>query len=108
MGNAVDNIITREESAAMICFKAVQWICTENMPLSKYESLMTLLSDLNISHIGALRYSDRIGYRSYDTACEILPAMSTVDEKIKEKLRAYFVVRILTDESTDSDIMQDS
>ena len=102
MGKAVDNIITREESAAIICFKAVQWLCTEDMPLSKYESLMTLLTDLNVPHIGALQYSDRIGYRSYDTACEILHAMSTViDEKIEEKLRASPAITILTDESTD-------
>ena len=90
------------DSAVIVCFKAVQWLCIEDMPLSIYKSLMTLLSDLNIRHIGGLCYSDRIGYRSYDTACEILHAMSTViDEKIKEKLWASSVITILTDESTD-------
>lgn len=102
MKKAVNKALTTEENAILVCFKAVHWLCQENIPLSKYHSLMTFLQSVNTPNITSLQLTDKINYSSYDTALDILQAISdTTDKQITEKMKASPVCTILTDESTD-------
>ena len=80
--------------------KVVYWLASENLPLSKYESLMQLLKDLEVPKIASLKI--RVDYESYYTANEILSAISSqIDKEVNEKIEDSPVVTLLSDESTD-------
>ena len=40
--------------------KVVYWLASENLPLSKYESLMQLLKDLEVPKIASLKIRESI------------------------------------------------
>ena len=80
----------------------MHWLATENMALSKYESLMGLLQDLDVPGLDYLKVGERIDYQSYYSANELLQAISDVlDERITDTLKKSPFVTIFADESTD-------
>ena len=47
MNDAITHIENKEERAIHVGMKAIYWLAKENLPLTKYESLMELLKKLN-------------------------------------------------------------
>ena len=95
---AVAKAFTEEDEAMIKAMKVVYWLASENLPLSKYESLMQLLKDLEVPKIASLKI--RVDYESYYTANEILSAISSqIDEEVNEKIEDSPVVTLLSDES---------
>lgn len=82
--------------------KVVHWLATENMPLSKYETLMKLLNELEVPGLGCLQIGNKIDYQSYYSANEMPEALSDVlDDETNEKIEKSPCVTIFADESTD-------
>ena len=101
MAKAVDTIYSDKDKAILVCFKAVNWLCCESLPLSKYTSLMSLLKDVNTPDINLLAVDKRTDYTSYKSAADILLAMSDqINGVVTQQLKYSPVLTILTDEST--------
>jgi len=102
MKTAVENSKIEEDRAVIKCLKVVYWLASENLPLSKYESLMKLLKRLDVPELDCLQIGKRIDYESYYSANEMLEAISDdIDEEITEKLKLSPCVTVFADESTD-------
>ena len=85
----------------MKAMKAVYWMASENLPMTKDESMMQLLKDLGVP-IACLQVSERVDYKSYYTDNEILSAISgQIDAEVSERIERSPFVIILADESTD-------
>ena len=84
---------TKQEKAVAISMKAVFWMCSENLPLSKLSSLMELLKLLGVPNIEHLKIGKRIDYTGCNSACGFLKVLSDVVDAN--------LVTVLTDESTD-------
>ena len=86
-----------QDKAALVLLKCVHWLCVENIPLSKFKSLQTLLHDLGLQDIVLLKEM-AIQYQSYFSALELAESLSdVVEEELKEKLAKSPVVSALTD-----------
>ena len=93
---------TKQEKAVAIAMKAVFWMCSENLPLSKFSSLMELLKLLGVPNIEYLKIGKRIDYTGYNSACGFLKVLSDViDANLVTKTADSPVITVLTDESTD-------
>ncbi|KAK3747890.1 hypothetical protein QZH41_001354 [Actinostola sp. cb2023] len=93
---------SQEDEAVIKALKVVYWLASENLPMSKYESLMQLLKELEVPKIECLKVNNRIDYESYYTANELLSAISSqIDEELDKKIEKSPVVTVLADESTD-------
>ena len=102
MSVALKRSYEAHDTALIKAMKSVHWLASENLPLSKYESFVHLLKDLEVPGLEGLAVSSRLSYESYYTATELLEAMSaTVDDKINAKLADSPFIAILADESTD-------
>ena len=102
MSVALKRSYEAHDTALIKAMKSVHWLVSENLPLSKYESFVHLLKDLEVPGLEGLAVSSRLSYESYYTATELLEAMSaTVDDKINAKLADSPFIAILADESTD-------
>ena len=89
------------DCAASTLLKVTHWICTEGIPLSKFQSLLDLLHDVGVTDIALLRQR-KIHYESAITASDMLEALSAVlEDNIKHKLDKSPFVTALADESTD-------
>ncbi|XP_048236880.1 zinc finger protein 862-like [Haliotis rufescens] len=100
---AVSGAKSKEERAIVTCLKVVYWMAKEGVPLSKYESLLSLLSDLNTPNVESLSVNNHVTYASYKSACGFLDAISTtIDRSVTETLHKSPVLTILTDESMDT------
>ena len=98
---SLSKMFIEEDEAIMKAMKAVYWMASENLPMTKYESMMQLLKDLGVP-IACLKVSERVDYESYYTANEILSAISTqIDAEVSERIERSPFVTILADESTD-------
>ena len=78
MTAAINNVKCKQDEAIIKTLKLVNWFACENVPLSKFESLMNLLKELIVPGLGSLNIGDRIDYNSYYTAQELLEAISDV------------------------------
>ena len=98
---SLSKMFIEEDEAIMKAMKAIYWMASENLPMTKYESMMQLLKDLGVP-IACLKVSERVDYESYYTANEILSAISTqIDAEVSERIERSPFVTILADESTD-------
>ena len=92
----------KQEKAVAIAMKAVFWMCSENLPLSKFSSLMELLKLLGVPNIEHLKIGKRIDYTGYNSACGFLKVLSDViDANLVTKMADSPVITVLTDDSTD-------
>ena len=91
-----------EDIAGKLALKVVYWMVTEDLPLSKFPSLIQLMKDLHVPNIDKLQVSEKVKYDSYTSAVGFLQALSSsADEDLKSKLKASSAVTVLADESTD-------
>ena len=91
-------IFSEQERGAHVAARAAHWIVTENLPLSKYKSLIGLLKDLNTPDVCHLQVSDKIGYDSSDAFDGFLEAMSqVVEEQIQEEMTEAEIMTVLVD-----------
>ena len=66
---------TDEDEAILKAMKACYWLINEDLPLSKYQSLMELLRHLGVPRLETLKVKDQEAYQlyqSYYSATEIL------------------------------------
>ena len=66
---------SQQDKAVSVLLKIVHWLCVENLPLSKFKSLLGLLHDLNMPDISTLK-NGKINYDSCSTlrnACRDIP-----------------------------------
>ncbi|XP_062573421.1 zinc finger protein 862-like [Saccostrea cucullata] len=102
MNVAVAKMMTDHDSALIKAIKTVHWLAIENLPLSKFESMMDFLKDVGTPNLNFLQVGNRIDYQSYYSANEFLHAISDViEEKTTENLQKSPFVTIYADESTD-------
>ena len=102
MKSAVGKALNNEEEGIILAMKVVYWLTQEDIPLTKYSSLIKFMKDCKMPYADALNVNSRVNYNSYYTAVDLLTSLSNViDTNITEKINASPVVTILTDESTD-------
>ena len=102
MTTAINNAKCKQDEAIIKTLKLVNWLACENVPLSKFQSVMNLLKELRVPGLGSLNISDRIDYSSYYTANELLEAISDVlDFKNTTLLKESPYISVFADESTD-------
>ncbi|KAK7505926.1 hypothetical protein BaRGS_00002648 [Batillaria attramentaria] len=94
--------LTREEHAILQAARAVHWLVSEDLPLSKFPSFMSLLQEYKVEDVDKLLVSNNTTYSSRDTAMDILETLAEdVDEKASVLLKESPFVSVLADESTD-------
>ncbi|XP_060559338.1 zinc finger protein 862-like [Ruditapes philippinarum] len=99
---AVSKAFSKEDEAMVKMIKTVVWLAKENLPLSKFESLVNFLNSVDVPGLEALECSEKVNYKSYYTANEILSAIGDhLDCIINQKLHQSPCVAVLADESTD-------
>ena len=102
MEAAMSSLNSEQDNAVMKAMKVVYWLADENLPLSKYESLIGLLKELGVPGLEPLKVSERVEYDSYFTANEMLLAINqAIDEDLNQKIERSPVVTLFADESTD-------
>ena len=75
----------------MVALKAVYWLATENLPLSKYNSFMSFLKMLKVPDIEHHKCSKNIDYSSKTSGYSFLEVISNmIDENITKK--CYFLL----------------
>ena len=71
---AINNAKCEQDEAIIKTLKLVNWLACENVPLSKFESLMNLLKELGVPGLGSLNIGDRIDYNFLTSSnCHKLP-----------------------------------
>ena len=65
---------SKEDKAVTVLMKVVKWLCDEDVPLSKYKSMMNLHQDLCVPDIAILQTG--INYDSQYTANDLLDSLS--------------------------------
>ena len=101
---AVAVMATREEKVVTVAMKAALWLCTENLPMPKFISLLKLLRILQVADIDALTLnpSANIDYTSYKSVHGFINVMSEmIDANLVKKAADSPVITVLTDESND-------
>ena len=78
MTAAIHNAKCQQDEAIIKTLKLLNWLACENVPLSKFESLINLLKELGLPCLSSLNIGDRIDYNSYYTANELLEAIRDV------------------------------
>ena len=91
-----------KEQAILVAMKTVHWLCSEDVALMKFKSLMSLLKDLDVPNIGHLTISETINYEPSESVLEFVEAMSKyVESEHTSKLQSSTFISVLADESTD-------
>lgn len=94
--------LTKQEQALIVAFKSMFWLCQENLPISKFRSLMQFLTELGVPNIEHLQCKDTVDYTSNSSADSFLSVLSDlIDEEISQKVKQSPVVTVFVDESTD-------
>jgi hypothetical protein len=102
LSTSVNRVCNKEESAITVALKTVYFLAQEGIALSKYtnSNMMKFLKKVGTPNLDSLNVNKRADYSSYNTAVDLLTALSDViDENIK--LHESPVLTILRDESTD-------
>ena len=93
---------TKYDDAIKTLLACVDWLVSENLPLSKFKSLIDLLHELGLENIAILKSFSNINYESEFSASEFLDSLSKVaDTHLNESLSASPMVTVMSDESTD-------
>lgn len=96
------NSLDKQSEAVSVAFKALFWLCKENLPLVKFRSLMRLLTSLGVPHIEQLHCRDTVDYTSDSSADDFLQVLSDlIDDNISKKMQQSPVLTVFVDESTD-------
>ncbi|XP_060556337.1 uncharacterized protein C17orf113-like [Ruditapes philippinarum] len=91
-----------KEEAVLLALKTVYYLVEENIPLSKFKSLVEFQKSVGVSGYNHLSVSDGISYESDYAGHEFLKAVSdTVETHTVQKLQKSPFVTLLCDESTD-------
>lgn len=104
MAHAIKKSYEAQDNAIIKALKVVYWLASENIPLSKYESFLTICKQLDIPGMEPLSIggSNRVNYCSYYAANELLNALcTTIDEDINSLIAKSPYISVLCDESTD-------
>lgn len=96
-------VTSQQDKAALVLFKATHWMAQEGVPLSKFESFSSFLTEVGVPDLVGLPLPQKaVSYSSRYTATEMLSSMAdTVDAALKKKVKESPFVTVLTDESTD-------
>ena len=98
---AVRKALNEKEEAVLVGLKAVYWAAKEQLPMLKYESLMSLLAQLQFPHVAQLAYGKNATYTSDVTANDMLDSIATViRNEIDNKLLKSPFVSLFIDESS--------
>lgn len=99
---AVRKALNEKEEAVLVGLKAVYWAAKEQLPMHKYESLMSLLAQLQCPHVAQLAHGKNATYTSDVTANDMLDSIATViRNEIDNKLLKSPFVSLFIDESTE-------
>jgi len=99
---AARKALNEKEEAVLVGLKAVYWVAEEQLPMHKYESLMSLLAQLQCRYVGHLARGKHATYTSDVTANDMLDSIATVIRNgIDNKLLKSPFVSLFIDESTD-------
>ena len=91
----------QQDKAALVLLKTTHWMAQEGVPLSKFDSLHNLLTEVGVPDLIPLQQK-AVSYSSRYTATEMLSSIAdTVHAALKKKVNASPFVTVLTDESTD-------
>ena len=91
-----------QDKAIVALLKIIHWMAMEDLPLSKFQSLLHLQQSLGVEDLKIFKELDKLQYDSYFTANELLNSLSKcVEQNIAEKILNSPVITILADESTD-------
>lgn len=104
IAHAIKKSYEAQDNAIIKALKVVYWLASENIPLSKYESFLTICKQLDIPGMEPLSTggSNRVNYCSYYAANELLNALCTaIDEDINSLIAKSPYISVLCDESTD-------
>jgi len=100
--HAVKNLQTSKEKSIIDALRIVFWLAKEDIAISKYNSMLALLQQLDCPHISGLKTAKNVSYTSDRAACDMLESIAAVIRKnIDNKLLTSPFVSILCDESTD-------
>ena len=84
--------LTKQEQALVIAFRCMFWLCKENIPITKFRSLMNLLCKLSVPNIEHLQCKDNVDYTSNSSADSFLSVLSDLSAAVErwraEKRRA--------------------
>jgi adenylate cyclase len=105
LSTSVNRVCNKEESVITVALKTVYFLAQEGIALSKYtnSNMMKFLKKVGTPNLDSLNVNKRADYSSYNTAVDLLTALSDVIDEIFFflKLHESPVLTILTDESTD-------
>lgn len=73
---ALNNVFSKEDEAVVKLIDTVVRLVRENMPMSKFESLLDHLVSIKVPGLEFLVCSERINYKSYYSANELLTSVS--------------------------------
>jgi hypothetical protein len=83
LSTSVNRVCNKEESAITVALKSVYFLAQEGIALSKYTNMIKFLKEVGTSNLNSLNVNKRADYSSYNTAVDLLTALSDViDEHI--------------------------
>ena len=83
LSTSVNRVCNKEESAITVALKTVYFLAQEGIALSKYTNMMKFLKEVGTPNLDSLNVNKRVDYSSYNTAVDLLTALSDViDENI--------------------------
>ena len=93
--------MTAKEKGATKRLEVVKWMVNEDLPLSKFQSMISLLKELKTPDID-MSEEECPSYELRWSTNEFLKALSTVaEEDVSQELQKFSYVTVLADESTD-------
>ena len=82
--------------------KAVHWIVSEDLPLSKYDSFTSLMTECKVTDVDKLKVSESVSYTSRYTANDILEVLAEdIDAQAGKQLDESRLSSVLADETPD-------
>ena len=85
-------VLTKEENGIAQAVKAVHWIVSEDLPLSKYGSFMSLMAEYEVTDVDKLKVSESASYTSRYTANDILVIINNVLSEVTAVLIHFFLL----------------
>jgi hypothetical protein len=83
LSTSVNRVCNKEESAITVALKSVYFLAQEGIALSKYTNMIKFLKEVGTPNLNSLNVNKRADYSSYNTAVDLLTALSDViDEHI--------------------------
>jgi hypothetical protein len=102
MEKVVEKQIDEKKSAVLKAMKVAFWIRKENVSITKFDSMISLLENLECPDIFKLQTGQNITYNSDKSACEFISSVATtIRRTVSNQIERSPFVSILCDESTD-------